>query len=81
MWKPRLPVELSRSCHIHGTDSPKYLQKQTMKKQKTFRYTKRPELTAPEGLSVFYCSWTGGIIEEKLIIRGGELKKLSLDIS
>ena len=32
MWKPQLQVELLEFCHIHGTDNPKYLQKQKMKK-------------------------------------------------
>ena len=32
MWKPQLQVELLEFCHIHGTDNPKYLQKQKIRK-------------------------------------------------
>ena len=32
MWKPQLQVELLEFCHTHGTDNPKYLQKQKIRK-------------------------------------------------
>ena len=32
MSKPQLQVELLEFCHTHGTDNPKYLQKQKIRK-------------------------------------------------
>ena len=73
MWKPQLQVELLEFCHTHGTDNPKYLQKQKIRKTENVKIchtssvyhpnpphpTHIPSPPPPKGLSVIGGLWAG----------------------
>ena len=72
MWKPQLQVELLEFCHTYGTDNPKYLQKQKIRKTENVKIchtssvyhptpppTHIPSPPPPKGLSVIGGLWAG----------------------
>ena len=73
MWKPQLQVELLEFCHTHGTNNPKYLQKQKIRKTENVKIchtssvyhptppppTHIPSPPPPKGLSVIGGLWAG----------------------